>query len=54
MRLKCMESIKCLEWRSVYVLIETAPDRVRLGDGPLIWYQQPAVRCGRSVIIGAQ
>lgn len=51
---KCMESIKCLQVCSVYVLIEIAPDCVCLSDSPLIWYQPPAVRCGRSVIAVAQ
>lgn len=51
---ECMESIKCLEVCSVYVLIEIAPDRVCLSDSPLIWYQPPVVRCGGSVIIAAQ
>lgn len=51
---KCMESIKCLEVCSVYVLIEIAPDCVCLSDSPVIWYQPPVVRCGGSVIPAAQ
>lgn len=50
----CMESIKCLEVCSVYVLIEIAPDSVCLSDSPLICYQPPVVRCGGSVITAAQ